>query len=74
MLEQTESPAVAIALAHVEAWSSHDFETARNGLASDVNVTAASTNPMLPDTNLDGVDVGGTGPGLPSRSLLLDEH
>lgn len=52
----TESPAVAIARAHVEAWCSHDFETARSSLAADVTVTATTPNLPIPDTNLTGVD------------------
>src|SRR5215472_471715 len=52
----TESAAVAIARAHVQAWSNHDFDTARRGLAPDVHVTATSTNLPLPETNLSGVD------------------
>jgi hypothetical protein len=51
-----ESPAVAIARAHVEAWSNHDFDTARNGLAPDVKVTATTTQPIMPATDLTGVD------------------
>jgi len=51
-----ESPAVAIACAHVEAWSNRDFDAARNGLASDVRVTATTTQPMPPPTDLTGVD------------------
>ena len=39
MSAQQESPAVAIARAHVEAWSNHDFDTARSMLAPDVKVT-----------------------------------
>jgi hypothetical protein len=31
-MTMTASPAIAVALAHVEAWSNHDFETARQGL------------------------------------------
>jgi hypothetical protein len=50
------SPAVAIAHAHVEAWSNHDFDAARSGLAADVTVTATSTSPDLPDTKLTGID------------------
>jgi predicted dehydrogenase len=50
------SPAVAIARAHVEAWSSHDFDTARSLLAPDIKVTATSTDPALPETALTGVD------------------
>jgi SnoaL-like domain len=51
-----EPPAVTIARAHVEAWSNHDFDTARGMLASDVHVTATSTNPALPHTDLTGAD------------------
>ena len=56
MSAQRESPAVAIARAHVEAWGSHDFGTARSMLAPDVEVTATSTNPALPPTDLIGAD------------------
>src|SRR5258707_9831740 len=51
-----ETPAVAIARAHVEAWSNHDFDTAREGLAPDVRVTAITTQPMPPATDLSGAD------------------
>jgi hypothetical protein len=51
-----ESPAVAIARAHVQAWSNHDFDTARNSLAADVKVKATTTQPVMPDTNTAGVD------------------
>jgi SnoaL-like domain len=53
---QHESPAVAIARAHVEAWSNHDFDTARNGLAPDVKVTATTTQPTPPATDLTGAE------------------
>ena len=56
MSAPTESPAVAVARAHVEAWSSHDFDTARRLLADDVEVTATSTEPALPHTHLTGAD------------------
>ena len=55
MSAQQESPAVAVARAHVEAWSNHDFDTARSMLADDVKVTATSSNPALPQTDLTGV-------------------
>ena len=55
-MQQTDSPAVAIARAHVEAWSNHDFDAARNRLAPDVKVTATTTQPIMPDTTLVGVD------------------
>ena len=56
MSTQQESPAVAIARAHVEAWSKHDFDSARSLLADDVKVTATSSNPALPQTDLTGAD------------------
>ncbi len=51
-----ETTAVAIARAHAEAWSNHDFATAREGLAPDVRVTAITTQPMPPATDLTGAD------------------
>jgi hypothetical protein len=51
-----ESPAVAIARAHVEAWSNHDWDTARESLANDVHVTATTTQPVMKDTDLSGID------------------
>ena len=56
MSAQHESPAVAIARAHVEAWSNHDFDAARRSLAPDVRVTATTTQPMPPATDLTGAD------------------
>ena len=56
MSAQHESPAVAIARAHAEAWSNHDFDAARSSLADDVKVTATSTVPIMPATDLSGAD------------------
>lgn len=56
MSVQHESPAVAIARAHVEAWSNHDFDAARNSLAADVKVTATTTQPIMPATDRTGID------------------
>jgi hypothetical protein len=56
MSAQHESPAVAVAGAHAEAWSNHDFDTARNGLAPGVRVTATTTQPMPPATDTTGAD------------------
>ena len=56
MSAQHESPAVAVAGAHAEAWSNHDFDTARNGLAPGVRVTATTTQPMPPATDTTGTD------------------
>jgi hypothetical protein len=52
----TSSAAVAAALAHVEAWSNHDFETARAGLASDVTVASTTTQPIMEPVHLTGAD------------------
>jgi hypothetical protein len=51
-----ESAAVSAAVAHVEAWSRHDWEAARDGLADDVTVTATTTQPFMKDTDLVGID------------------
>ena len=56
MSVQPEPAAVAIARAHVEAWTNHDFDTAREGLASDIHVTATTTMAAPPPTDLTGVD------------------
>ena len=56
MSTQHESPAIAVARAHAEAWSNHDFDTARSALAPDVRVTATTTQPMPPATDLTGAD------------------
>ena len=56
MPTQPDSPAVAIARAHVEAWSNHDFDTARNSLAADVRVTSTTTLPIMKDVNTVGIE------------------
>ena len=50
------SNAVDLALAHIRAWSEHDYETARNGLADDVKVTAITTLEGAPKTDLVGTE------------------
>ena len=54
MSAQPGTSAVAVARAHVEAWSNHDFDTARSMLADDVRVSATSTDPGLPRADLTG--------------------
>ena len=53
---QHEAPAVAIARAHVEAWTNHDFDTARDGLAPDVTFTITTTQPISQTIELTGAD------------------
>jgi SnoaL-like domain len=56
MTNDPQSPAVAAALAYIEAWSNHDFDTACAGFAADITVTATTTHPQIPDAHLAGVD------------------
>jgi SnoaL-like domain len=51
-----DSPAVAVAHAHTEAWSNHDWDKARASLAPDVHVTVTTTQPTMAATDLTGVD------------------
>lgn len=55
-MKVSESHAVTIARAHVEAWSNHDYDEARKSLAADVKVTATTTMEGAPKTDLTGVD------------------
>ena len=52
-----DSPAVAVARAHVEAWSHHDYDKARKSLAADVHVTVTTTQPVMAPTDTTGIDV-----------------
>ena len=54
MSVHTRPRAVAVALAHCQAWSNHDFDAARQALAPDVTVTATTTKPIMPPTDLAG--------------------
>jgi SnoaL-like domain len=49
-----ESPAVALARAHLEAWSNHDLETARGNLASDVEFFSPAAHLVGVDEYMDG--------------------
>jgi hypothetical protein len=61
MSSNKESSAVAVARAHIEAWSTHDFEKAKKSLANDVHVQVTTTQPIMKDTNTTGVDAYMTG-------------
>ena len=56
MSQTPHSPAVKLARAHVETWGRKDFDTARNGLATDITATQSSTMPGIPRADLAGVD------------------
>jgi hypothetical protein len=51
-----ELSAVTVARGHVEAWSNHDYDTARASLATDVHVTSMSVDPSLPVTDTTGIE------------------
>src|SRR5262245_36316543 len=53
---QQSSPAVSVALAHIEAWSNHDFDAAREALAPNVHVTVTSTIEHMPKTDTSGAE------------------
>jgi hypothetical protein len=55
-MAMTNSRAVGLALDHCQAWSNHDWDKARKALADDVKVTAMTTMPGAPKTDLDGPD------------------
>ena len=40
----SDSPAVALAQAHLEAWTNHDLDTARGNLAEDVQFYSPAAN------------------------------
>src|SRR5215831_2348627 len=56
MSAQSDPTAVAVARAHVEAWSNHDYDKARASLAPDVHVLAVSVDPGAPRADLSGID------------------
>jgi hypothetical protein len=51
-----DSTAVAVARAHVEAWSNHDFDAARRGLADGVEVVVTTTNGIRAETRSSGIE------------------
>jgi len=52
-----DSPAVGVARAHVEAWSNHAYESARELMADDVKVITTTTQPIMKqDVNTTGLD------------------
>ena len=53
---QPDSPAVALARAHAEAWSNHDWDAVRQMLAPDVHVTSTTTQPFPKPTDTTGAD------------------
>jgi SnoaL-like protein len=56
MSAQQQSPALAVARAHVQAWSEKDWDAARSMLAPDVRIVAMTTAPYPPLADLTGAD------------------
>ena len=52
----SDSPALSIARAHVDAWSTKDYDKTRSMLANDVHITATSTFTHMQPTDLTGPD------------------
>jgi len=50
------SPAVAVALAHIDAWSHHNWDKTRELLSPDVHALVASTDPKFGTAEFTGVD------------------
>jgi hypothetical protein len=51
-----DSPAVAVAKAHAEAWSNHDWNRTRRMLADEVQVDVTTTQPISKPVHTTGVD------------------
>jgi hypothetical protein len=52
----SDSPALAIARAHIDAWSAKDYDKTRSMLAPNVHITATSTFAAMQPTDLTGPD------------------
>ncbi len=50
-----DSPAVKIALAHIDAWSRHDWDKTKELLAPNVHAVVATTMPNLGGSEFTGV-------------------
>jgi hypothetical protein len=51
-----DSPAVKVALAHIDAWTHHDWDKTRELLAPNVHAIVTTTQPGFGDADLKGVD------------------
>jgi SnoaL-like domain len=56
MPSQQHPLAVQTARAHVQAWGSHDYDTARESLAPDVHVVVTSVDPGAPAVDTTGIE------------------
>jgi len=51
-----DSPAVAVALSHIDAWSHQDWEKTREMLAPNVRASVGTTQPEFRVVELTGID------------------
>src|SRR5262245_57125343 len=56
MSSQSDPAAVSVARAHVDAWDSHDYDSARASLASDVHVVVTGVDPESPRVDTTGIE------------------
>jgi hypothetical protein len=56
MSSQQDPTAVVVARAHVEAWGSRDYDSARASLAPDVHVVVTSVDPDAPRVDTTGIE------------------
>src|ERR1035438_8074367 len=55
-MKMQDSPAVKIALAHIDAWSRHDWDTTKELLAPNVHALVTTTMPNLGGSEFTGID------------------
>ena len=53
---KTETSALNVAKAHIDAWSNHDWATSEKLLADDVRVEVSTTQPIMRPVDTTGVD------------------
>ena len=55
-MKMQDSPAVKIALAHIDAWSRHDWDKTKELLAPDVHASVTTTIPNMGGSEFTGID------------------
>lgn len=53
---KTESRAIEVARAHVEAWNKHDWDASRRLLSEDVKVKVSTTQPIMAPVDTVGAE------------------
>jgi hypothetical protein len=55
-MKMEHSPAVKVALAHIDAWSHHDWDKTKELLAPDVHASVTNTMPNFGGSDFTGID------------------